>query len=65
MIPAIAPIGAGFTQMIAGEEFMQGHMIAFQSAMTRSGEMVKAKPDAVTSVAAIRAALGSLVGQKN
>ncbi len=44
---------------------MQGHMIAFQSAMTRSGEMVKAKPEAVTSVAAIRAALGSLVGEKN
>lgn len=44
---------------------MQGHMIAFQAAMTRNGEMTRNKPEVVSSVAAIKAALGTLVGRNN
>ena len=41
---------------------MQGHMIAFQAAMTRTGEMEKSRPVIATSIAAITAALGEVIG---
>ncbi|MEQ8825663.1 MAG: hypothetical protein RIC14_14955 [Filomicrobium sp.] len=44
---------------------MQGHMIAFQSAMTRTGEMTKSNTEVVSSIAAIKAAVGDWMGRKS
>lgn len=44
---------------------MQGHMIVFQSAMTRTGEMAKGNTEVVSSIAAIKAAVGEWIGGKS
>lgn len=41
---------------------MQGHMIAFRAAMTRTGELEKSRPAIISSILALRARFEELTG---